>query len=246
MSEKKYLFITGCPRSGTSALWRIITSHPKIMLGMERFSGQMVNHELSPELYREERFYNIMHGDTSVGDSHLYLPAPEMRHSVYKQIVYIGDKLPYLYLFLDTLAEKFSGAKVVFINRNIFDLATSYNARAEDSNDLSWNRDMRSEKAIRHWTDALTKLQSIPSGVDLACVNYESIFYQNSNIKPIFDFLGLDFSSEVVQAHQEVINNSKNLENIRRERKLSSNEIFNICTSAPFELYRQIAKKAIC
>ena len=34
---EQYLFVTGCPRSGTTALVELLASHYAIVIGMERY-----------------------------------------------------------------------------------------------------------------------------------------------------------------------------------------------------------------
>jgi len=49
----KYLFVAGCPRSGTTALVKILNSHDQIILGMERF--KYVN-KITPNHFTKTNF----------------------------------------------------------------------------------------------------------------------------------------------------------------------------------------------
>ena len=43
----KNVFLSGCPRSGTTALWKLFASEPKIAMGLERFKNRCRNAKYS-------------------------------------------------------------------------------------------------------------------------------------------------------------------------------------------------------
>lgn len=46
--QKKFLFVCGCPRSGTSYLHALLAQHPAIALGLERFNLRLFARTLMP------------------------------------------------------------------------------------------------------------------------------------------------------------------------------------------------------
>ena len=46
--QKKFLFVCGCPRSGTSYFHSLLAPHPAIALGLERFNLRMFDRRLTP------------------------------------------------------------------------------------------------------------------------------------------------------------------------------------------------------
>ena len=67
---RKYLFICGTPRSGTSALVILIGAHSKLALGIERFKYYLnkPNREkwLGTYLFTKSRFFDFSDGATNV------------------------------------------------------------------------------------------------------------------------------------------------------------------------------------
>ena len=79
--HKKFLFVCGCPRSGTSYFQSILAWHPAIALGMERFNLRLFAGKLLPSDFERERFFRMEAGDTWYDDlSHFPWPQRVMRH----------------------------------------------------------------------------------------------------------------------------------------------------------------------
>jgi len=186
----KYLFICGCPRSGTTALWRTISGHEKIAVGVERYIHRMIpKFTLTQEFFTKERFFNWKKGDT-------HFPGPE--HSPYyaelepryEACSYFGDKVPPMYVNYETLFENFPEAYVIFIFRNIFDVAQSYLNRLDNPKD-GWKKDHT--VAVKEWNTSLGKtLQLKRKGAKILCVEYEEIFMDEFDLGTICNPLGLE------------------------------------------------------
>ncbi|WP_405196631.1 sulfotransferase [Zarconia navalis] len=56
----KFLFVCGCPRSGTTAIAKLLNYHSKVILGMERYKYQIRKNEsnaINPSLFYWESRY---------------------------------------------------------------------------------------------------------------------------------------------------------------------------------------------
>src|SRR5205807_10659654 len=63
---KRFLFVCGVPRSGTTALAQLLNYHPRIGIGIERFRSIAIGSrgdEFRLTLYRKERFFKFRDGD---------------------------------------------------------------------------------------------------------------------------------------------------------------------------------------
>src|SRR3954447_8348170 len=105
--ERRYLFVIGCPRSGTTALWQLLVKHPNIVLGVERYGTRFFGPDfLDPTLFEFERFFRIEPGDTFYPDLSVTSDYESMRRR-FGRAKYVGDKIPYLYRFLPQLEAAF-------------------------------------------------------------------------------------------------------------------------------------------
>jgi Sulfotransferase family len=70
VADLKYCFVFGCPRSGTTAVVRLLQAHPRVVIGMERhkflLSRRRDRAKFGPALFEPERFFDFRPGDTNV------------------------------------------------------------------------------------------------------------------------------------------------------------------------------------
>jgi len=241
ISDKKYLFVCGCPRSGTTALGLLLASDPRIAIGIERYGNLFLRQDIVPELFEKSRFANPMQGDTFYSNLLEY-------HSTYytgilnrlDSALYIGDKIPWLYKRFDRLAETIPTAKVLMIVRNIFDVAASFEARANNQEDRNWRRDWRTEAAVEQWTESLTALRNAPKRLNLMIVVYEELLLNGRGLEEIFDFLELGAPSPEVYGRFNGMSAAGTRLEKQRSRALTARDLFYISQKAPFDLYRQL------
>jgi hypothetical protein len=239
MSKKNYLFVCGCPRSGTTGLGLLLASDPRIAIGIERYNGLSMRQDIVPELFEKNRFANPIQGDTWYSD--LLKHHPNYYTPILKKLdtaFYVGDKIPWLYKRFGRLAETMPGAKVLVILRNIFDVAASFEARANNPEDRNW--DWRTEAAVEQWTESLTALQNAPKRLNIIAVVYEELFINGRGLEEIFDFLELGAPSpSVYQRFNRMLASNATLEK-QRKRALAALDLLYISQKAPFDLYRQL------
>ncbi len=241
----KYLFLCGCARSGTSALWRLLTANEKLAIGLERYINRCSEQfGLVPELYKKDRFYSLQEGDThfkslSKGGSGAYYTQLEER---YESATYVGDKIPRLYNYYNQLFHNFPAAKVIFIYRNVFDVAQSFNNRFNDPED-GWNRDYL--KAIKSWNTSLSETLSqleIRSS-NFFCIAYEDLFFKDYDFNHIYNFLEIASNGSLEKRFAVLNKKAQELES-KRQMQLSSVQKEEICIKADFTSYNMIAEAA--
>lgn len=236
---KSFLFVCGCPRSGTTALWRLLVGDSRIRLGVERYGNRFYAREfLTPDLFEKDRFFTPQQGDTFYSDLTGFNPYYTKAQEGFEDAAYVGDKIPKLYGYLDQLQSNFPGCKTIFIFRNIFDVAASYKARMLDEND---NWQLNVSNAVADWNASLKAAQAY--GGDLALVDYEKLLMEQQGLDKLYAFLDLDITPEVRATFKNLLTRSGTLE-AGRARALTALEVKEICETADFETYRQLVKDA--
>jgi hypothetical protein len=239
---KQYLFVCGSPRSGTTAMWNFLTSDERIKMGVERFGNLFFSKPLSAELFEKNRFYDLVEGDTFYSSLDGFTDYYTSIEANYENGIYYGDKIPLLYNYLDRLSVTLPQAKVVIMLRNIIDVAASYEARANNESDDSWNRDKRTKSAIEDWRTSLKVIKENIDNSNIIPVIYEDFYSDISEAQALYDELGLNFTPEVKAAYESTHKRALELEGFRA-RQLNSAGIKSICEEAPFGLYREVLEK---
>lgn len=238
-NKQDFLFICGCARSGTTALWRLLTEEKSLAIGLERFIGKLDGgFKLSQSLYSKKRFFTYKDGDThfSALNANRYTKTyyPELI-KYYENASYHGDKIPKLYNYLDKLNKKFKGSKVIFIHRNIFDVANSYEARRRLENH-QWNRNYK--RAIKEWNDSMKAILTYKGETEVLIVSYENLFYGKFDIGIITKFLGIDRT----QLDKSIIEFRKKAKDPVKDKidNLRPNHKKNILLNARFKAYTML------
>lgn len=199
-TSPRYLFVCGCPRSGTTALMHLLNAHRSIALGVERykkFAKEENINKLDKHVFEKDFFLDIKPGQTNLNPSHKSWDTKWKR--VYDSMVpkfsrddlLIGDKYPHYYMFYDQINQTFDAPKWIFILRDVRDVAMSYNSRAADRKDR-WNSDRNYIAAVEDWNISIEKtLEYLASGRDnLFVCEYASLFsYSPDYLAAMLKFL---------------------------------------------------------
>ncbi len=199
--QKKIVFIGGVARSGTSALAKLLNTHPLILMGSERYFN-LINHDkLTWDYLLRDRFCSIEPGDThGHGGFHF---GPSMEHIAklpalaerYDQAIVVGDKFPNLFRHYGKIFGEFKNAHLIYILRNPFSVAESYQVRSEDGSDTLWSSSNDHREAIKDWNESVRRTLELVDmrGADkLVLVEYEDIFSDYGALGQMFSAIGLD------------------------------------------------------
>jgi len=188
--QKKFLFVCGCPRSGTSYLQSILVRHPAIALGMERFNLRLLARTLMPTDFERERFFRMEAGDTWYDDL-AHFPWRQRRvEAHYDTAEYVGDKAPQGYEVFDHLITNFPDVRFICLVRNLFDVAASYEGRQRDV--VHWNPDWGPRKAVEHWNASLKAILAYADAAPILPVLYEDLVACESTVDGVAAFLDID------------------------------------------------------
>lgn len=190
MNQKKFLFVGGCPRSGTSYFHALLASHPAIALGLERFNLRLFARTLVPADFERSRFLRMEAGDTWYDDLSQFPWQRQLVESHYDGAEYVGDKVPRAYEFFDHLVTHFPDVRFICLVRNVFDVAASYEARRRET--THWAPDWDARKAVEHWNASLRATLACGDVAPILPVVYEDLIASEETLDGVAEFLDID------------------------------------------------------
>ncbi|MEM8721968.1 MAG: sulfotransferase [Cyanobacteria bacterium P01_G01_bin.39] len=231
---KNYLFAIGNARSGTTALGKLLNYSSEICLGIERYSN---DDDISASSFTKKSFFD--------SESKNYQVRPHFYEKIkdkFKNARYLGDKRPKFTQSWKNTWLNLPQAKIVYIFRNIYDVACSYNTRAANAilgKDDSWSSKRDFSQAVRDWNEGLQEFQNLADFYDVYCVKYEDFFVDQSKMKHLFNYLQVNTKEPSVIAGMDVIN-KKALSLQTKSRNLSDSELDYIDSHSDFEAYNKV------
>lgn len=240
VTDKKYLFVVGCPRSGTTALGLFLAQNPAILMGIERFGHRAFkgNFSMVPELFESDRFCEFRKGDTFYPDFSFAPKAYENLENKLTDAIWRGDKIPKMFQTLPELFKSFDAdIKVIFVFRNIFDVAASYKNRQDDQDD-NWNLGVHT--AIEDWNSSISAYSTSSRKDDIIPVIYEDFFSGPNIARKLQDQLGVG-NTDTERLISAMFQRSRTLES-GRGRALSQEDVMGISMKANFDGFRTITQ----
>lgn len=239
--KSNYIFIGGCARSGTTVLTNIIGMHQHIVLGMERYNHLMKprKFQLSPEHFEKDRFLTIHENDTGYTDFNRFLCHQSIPEK-WEGAVLFGTKYTFTDQVFWKLKQAFGNFHYLYIYRNIYDVAESWNRKAAKGE--KWPALNNYQMAVQRWNKSLANtLTELRNGADIICVNYDDLLFTKKSIQLIFDRLAVPIDENVVRELTE----ARNIAPKKKSAKgtLSETETEYIRNNAKFELYDEIHSK---
>lgn len=241
-----YLFISGAPRSGTSALTELLASHNAISLGMERFKYLYGKGQVTKELFEKENFFNFSEAQTNINNvSGKYVDYYTEMEKKYAGSQVVGDKYPQLYKAWGKLEKEFVGqSKFVFIVRDIEDVASSFNVRAQNTKD-SWPQENDYKRAVEIWNQSLLKAkEKLARDENIFIVYYKDLF-DNEEGSPqatlgrMLEYLQLDHDEALASALRVMSKKYSDSVKFKAKLVLEGQESF-IEQNANYKLFREL------
>ena len=244
--QRELIFVGGCPRSGTTALTRLLNAHRDVLIGNERYYLRLKDGALTPEHFDRERFLAIEEGDTHPNDPGLVfgdkphwlgMDADEK----WEEARLIGDKHPPLWRSYALLAERFASAHILYLIRNPFSVAESYQARFDDEAD-HWPFD--AARGVRDWNESVAATLAAAAKLRLTVVTYEAVLRSAEAVGALLGRLGLSaerFARPVTGLLAEA--NALAGKTVPRNEDIRQ----HVCLNADLQSYRQLVRQhAIC
>ncbi|WP_019504323.1 sulfotransferase [Pleurocapsa sp. PCC 7319] len=232
--NKKYLFVIGNARSGTTALARLLNFSPEICLGIERYS---LNDDVSALSFERDFFFNPK--------SEGYLVRPHFYKKIndkFDTVKYVGDKRPRFIKSWKNTFLNLPQAKIIYIFRNIYDVACSYNIRASDAAqgiDRSWSRNRDFSQAVEDWNEGLQEIRNLARFYEVYFVKYEDFFVDKLRINNLFNHLEVNAEEQnTLMGIRQIHNTALSLQ--KKERNLSDYETEYIDSKADLASYKDI------
>lgn len=196
---RQYLFITGTARSGTTTFADFIRHDRQIIMGRERYAWRLrTPGAFTRSLFERRRFCLEYRRD----DSHQVKHQPYYgeANEYFEDAAFVGDKLPALALDYRPLDGEFDGCKVIYMLREPYGVATSYQRRAERSRELiakgepaerKWPVDRGWEVAVDEWNLSMRNTLERLAHHPVFVLDYDRLYRDLGVLQALYDFLEL-------------------------------------------------------
>ena len=213
---KKITIICGIPRSGTTALARLVSLNQNIVIGIERYKTVFRSKSFNAEFFQKEKFFDKKFLPTNV-DQYRYQNFDELE-SRFESCLWVGDKIPNAVFQIPQIFQKFNGnIHFVIILRDPYSVAASWKARATNKLDSWPARNGVSQCAIAY--ENLLKIARENRNIFSQCeiVDYDKLFEMSD--KFLAKKLGEIFQHELEFQTDEILPQIKKI--LDQHQKLS-------------------------
>ena len=196
------VFIVGVPRSGTSLVEQIVSSHPQVhgageLVAMVNLENGLPDRIQSATPYPE--CMPLLTGPDTLNLAQTYLDELTRHCGPEKRIT---DKLPGNFLGIGLIKKLFPNARIISCQRNAMDVCTSnFFNYFEFGNEYSFDLEelgrhyLDSRRLMKHWHDVF------PS--QIFTVQYESLVTNQETItRQLIGYLGLEWDDRCLDFHE--------------------------------------------
>lgn len=239
--SRGYIFVSGSPRSGTTALGKLLNLHPDVAIFTELYSGLLGYH---PTMFESSFIsYARDRGNFSAFDAE----ENGKYFSMLGRMRFIGDKRPNFLFSINLTANWFFEKKmtIVHVVRDPFDVAASYNERvrkgtwSENRDHLSAVSDMNMNNArALEFCDRLVGLNH-----KIIVLDYEFFWADRANAEGLFRELGLSLGCDIRERMDIFFSNAARVR--EKDRCLSRAEKNYIKDHFNFASYYSLKSKAL-
>lgn len=178
----------------------LLNADDRILVGMERY--KYVASEIKPDYFTKEKFLAPDPSETNiVADTYLD-PLKEKWDP--GDPTYIGDKVPSFFRLIPYLRKTFPGSKMIFLFRDLEEVANSFNRRATNPED-HWPRENDYREAVKLWNSSLLHLKKSYRKNDTFIAPYEKLFSGDlTQLESFYRFLELDLTDQAIEGFKQL------------------------------------------
>lgn len=208
--DMAYAFVCGAPRSGTTAFTNMLNSHPKVVIGVERF--KFVASDITPHYFSTEHFLAVSRDETNYPWSEGMANAANKLRS--GKVAVMGDKVGGYTRRLEHLYESFPSPRITFLLRDPSQVAASFDRRANDPNDR-WPQENDAFGSVKFWNRAVREINDYlrrhPSA-PVFVIPYSSFFGGDlASLRALVRFLGVPLSPRLVRTFRKYVHEYRQL-----------------------------------
>ena len=206
-SKKKIIFILGMPRSGTTLIEQIISSHRNVYGGgelsyMEDTIKKLVGYEAEKGAALYESFKNIKSFDYKEFKIAESVYTEKLKSHIYKE-EFITDKAPLNFRWIGLIKLIFPNSKIIHCNRNGMDICYSNFKNSFSGGSLGFCYNMEKlgtffnmyKDLMLFWNDELKD--------EIYNLNYENLIKNKKiEIKNLLEFCGLEWDENCLSPHK--------------------------------------------
>lgn len=188
----------------------ILRAHPQVAMGRERYANRyQLQRHMPPELFEKERFCRVWHTEDSHHRS--LQPYYEELYARFDDCLVVGDKIPEMALDYEPLLRDFTSPRVIYMLRDVIDVASSYKGRALRAkarpNPHGWPPERGALAAVAEWNTSLRNTLEVRERLDIAVVWYDDLVCDPAVGPRLCRFLGLEcvtaFAQRLAVAQRE-------------------------------------------
>lgn len=240
--DGKFLFVSGTPRSGTSAFGVLLNYSDEVALSVERYGYAQGYH---PFMFNPENLFYTKEYEKKY---------KSIREKLDKAI-YVGDKRPNFLFSWEVTKKHFPPEKIRIIHfiRDPYLVAESYRKRAEKQ---AAGKDAWSPNAIAPRDEfyachdlnlnnklCLDLLNDESYRDSILVVNSENFYQKLSNVEKVFDWLGLEFDEKIKKSSEMMLDKSKK---IKSSSILSKEVAIEVDRYLDFRAHENILNYSFC
>ncbi len=203
--SKKPIFIVGMPRSGTTLVEQILSSHSKVFGAGEI---NIINEKINT-YYKENNF-----GEENEDLGEIYLDELERiyENEDIKSYARICDKLPFNYMNIGVIKKIFPNSTIIHLNRNPIDVCFSIYSLYFVSHPWSYDMDLISQfykeyqSLMEYWSNSFN---------DIYELQYEDLVKDNNKeIKKLLEYCELDYEDKCINyvENKRAVNTASNIQ----------------------------------
>jgi hypothetical protein len=213
-------------------------------IGLERYLKLSINKKMTADLWKRERLLDVRPDDTQVQPGHPgwnnAYETLKYAYDNYDDLAYVGDKLPRSANSYGCFRDSVPDMKILYMLRNPFDVAASYNKRARNEKDKGWRPQTDYRTAVAHWNLDVTETVKYLEDLQFHVIRYETVFFDRNEFQGVYDFLGLELTDEILDIWQNSRRKSRDMEGQRSA--LTDEEKVYVCAHSDFGAYRTLLK----